>query len=452
MTSYDIAGIGIGPFNLGLAALLSSQPEVSGVFLEKKPSFRWHEGLILPGTTLQVPFMADLVTMADPTHPLSFLNYLAAHDRLYRFYFYENFMIPREEYDHYCRWASQRLPSCRFGEPVADVTYGRDTRRFNVETKTAAGKVRRYEARNLALGIGTAPHLPQWARRETRAPLMHSSEFGKRRQELSKRRRITVVGSGQSAAECVLALFSDLTPEAVAAGFSIDWITRSPGFFPMEYSKLGLEYFTPDYMRHFHRLAPEQRRRVVAGQDLLHKGISFSTIGEIFDLLYHRSAAGRNPGLNLTSNCAVETLEEGPLGFRLGIRHNDLGEGGFLETDAVIAATGYRHHWPAWLGALKGEVLKTDQHGDLIVGEDFRAQRADEGAGQVFVQNAETFHHGVGSPDLGLGAFRNATIINQLLGRDVYRVRSNVAFQNFGLPRALNTGAETTGETYERAY
>ncbi|WP_457811444.1 SidA/IucD/PvdA family monooxygenase [Sinorhizobium meliloti] len=70
MTHFDLAGIGIGPFNLGLAALLSSHENLSNVFLERKPAFRWHEGLILPGTTLQVPFMADLVTMADPTHRL----------------------------------------------------------------------------------------------------------------------------------------------------------------------------------------------------------------------------------------------------------------------------------------------------------------------------------------------------------------------------------------------
>lgn len=451
MTSLDIAGIGIGPFNLGLAALLSASETLDGVFLEKKPAFRWHEGLILPGTTLQVPFMADLVTMVDPTHPLSFLNYLAVHGRLYRFYFYENFMIPREEYDHYCRWASQQLSSCRFGEEVTDVVYRRDLELFMVETRNDAGKTRRYDSRNIALGIGTVPHIPTWANVKSGAPLFHSSEFGKRRQELAKRRRITVVGSGQSAAECVLALFADLTPEAVAAGASIHWITRSPGFFPMEYSKLGLEYFTPDYLHHFHRLPSEKRRKVVAGQDLLHKGISFSTIGEIFDLLYHRSAAGRDPGLTLASNCAVETLLSDKGGLRLGIRHNDLDEQAFIETDAVVYATGYRHAWPAWLEALKGNVLKTCDRGDLVIGADFRAERADTGPGSVFVQNAETVHHGVGAPDLGLGAYRNATILNQLLGHERYAVSAPTAFQTFGLPHGARHATDKPGDLYAHA-
>lgn len=57
MKNIDILGIGIGPFNLGLAALLFHHPEIKAVFLEKKPQFRWHEGLLLEGTTLQIPFL-----------------------------------------------------------------------------------------------------------------------------------------------------------------------------------------------------------------------------------------------------------------------------------------------------------------------------------------------------------------------------------------------------------
>lgn len=435
MTDYDLAGIGIGPFNLGLAALMSSHTSLNGVFLERKPAFRWHEGMILPGTTLQVPFMADLVTMADPTHPLSFLNYLAAHDRLYKFYFYENFMIPREEYDHYCRWASQQLASCRFGEEVAALSYDRNAGHFLVESQTAAGTKHSYSSRNIAIGIGTAPWLPQWATAKTNAPIFHSAEFGKRRAELAKRRQVTVVGSGQSAAECVLALFSELTPEMVAAGASIRWITRSAGFFPMEYSKLGLEYFTPDYMRHFHEIKAEARRDIVANQGLLYKGISVSTIAHIFELMYERSVGGRDPGLSLVSNCTVETVETAAAGgLRIGLHHRHLDERMHVESDAIVAATGYRHAWPTWIDDLKGDVLQSCDRGDLVVGEDFCAERKDGGDGKVFVQNAETFHHGVGAPDLGLGAFRNAVILNQLLGRDHYRVKAAMSFQTFGLP------------------
>ena len=76
---HDLIGIGVGPFNLGLACLtdpLRESDGVSGVFLEARDRFDWHPGMLLDDATLQVPFLADLVTMADPTSRWSFLNYL----------------------------------------------------------------------------------------------------------------------------------------------------------------------------------------------------------------------------------------------------------------------------------------------------------------------------------------------------------------------------------------
>jgi hypothetical protein len=69
---YDFAGIGVGPFNLGLAALSQPIEGLDGVFLERRESFDWHPGMMLEPAHLQVPFMADLVTLADPTSPYSF--------------------------------------------------------------------------------------------------------------------------------------------------------------------------------------------------------------------------------------------------------------------------------------------------------------------------------------------------------------------------------------------
>mgnify|MGYP002648951642 CR=1 FL=1 len=91
---YDLVGIGIGPFNLGLAAL--SQPLVDGgalraAFFDSRAEFCWHPGMMIPGTTIQVPFMADLVTLADPTSPYSFLNYCKQQGRIHQFYIKEDF-------------------------------------------------------------------------------------------------------------------------------------------------------------------------------------------------------------------------------------------------------------------------------------------------------------------------------------------------------------------------
>ena len=114
---HDLLGVGIGPFNLGLACL--AEPlGLDAVFLDSRDGFAWHHGLMFDHATIQVPFLADLVTLADPTSPYTFLNYLHEQGRLYRFYFHERFHVLRAEYEAYCRWVAERVASCRFSHRV----------------------------------------------------------------------------------------------------------------------------------------------------------------------------------------------------------------------------------------------------------------------------------------------------------------------------------------------
>ena len=52
--------------------------------------------------------------------------------------------------------------------------------------------------------------------------------------------------------------------------------------------------------------------------------------------------------------------------------------------------------------------------------------------GKIFVLNQEIYTHGVGAPDLGLGAYRAGCIINQLTGEQTYDTDALKVFQNFG--------------------
>ena len=40
-------------------------------------------------------------------------------------------------------------------------------------------------------------------------------------------------------------------------------------------------------------------------------------------------------------------------------------------------------------------------------------------------------HHGIGTPDLGLGAFRSAKIANQILGKTYFEIEGRQSFQDF---------------------
>ncbi|MBD0674066.1 lysine N(6)-hydroxylase/L-ornithine N(5)-oxygenase family protein [Streptomyces sp. CBMA156] len=429
---YDLLGVGIGPFNLSLAALAEPVPGLRALFCDQRPEFRWHPGMLVDGARMQVPFLADLVSLVDPTSPWSFLNYLRSQDRLFPFYFAERFQLPRREYDHYCRWAAERLADCRFGTEVTALHWEAPWYRAEL-TDTATGQRSSVRARNLALGVGTRPVLPDaFAALAGHPRAFHSSEYLDRRADLAGARDITVVGSGQSGAE----VFLDLLRHHEGDGVRLRWLTRTRALAPMEYSKLGLEHFTPDYTRYFHALPAPVRDALVTAQWQLHKAASAETLAEIHDHLYERTI-GRpidTVPVEITPGTAVAAALPGPCGgLELHCRHTDSGAEHLLRTDAVVLATGYRAARPAALEPI-ADLIDWDEAGRYRVDLDHRVATRPELTGGLYVQNAELHSHGVGTPDLGLGAHRAAVILNAVTGRTVHRLPSRTAWTGFAPP------------------
>lgn len=449
-----MVGVGIGPFNLGLAALLAPLPEVDAVFFDAKPGFSWHPGLLLDGTTLQVPFLADLVTLADPTSPYSFLNYLHCRSRLYRFYFYERFHIPRREYDAYCRWVADQLPACRFGRKVTAIEPTGDDR-WSVVVADPSGNTEEHRADAVVLGVGSAPTLPAGVAEHLGETVFHSADYLSRREDALAADSVTVVGSGQSAAEVFADLLAPLatspgTESAKRMPARLRWFTRSRGFLPMEYSKLGLEHFTPEYTTYFHGLPEERRDALRAGQDLLYKGISADTSAAIFDALYEAGVDGTEPepDVQYVSACELQGLEPDPEGWRLHLHHLDQDRAFDHVCQVVVLATGYEPA-PLPLAPALAEVVERDRLGRPVIDLDYRVRLAGRPKSTLFAQNAELHTHGVGAPDLGLGAHRNAVLVNTLAGRDVYPVRSRNVFQTFGAPATTEPVKEPMRDSVE---
>ncbi|ABD13407.1 lysine/ornithine N-monooxygenase [Frankia casuarinae] len=438
---YDVVGVGLGPFNLSLAALADGLPGLRAVFFDQAPAFSWHPGLLLEGTTLQVPFLADLVTLIDPTSRWSFLAYLREHDRLFRFYLYERFHIPRREYDDYCRWVADGLDSTHFGTRVEAVRWDPDTRLFQVTIvqphrsdqagQSGASPTRVVTARHLVLGIGTEPIMPLAFAGMPNGRAFHAAEYQQRRSALAGLSRVTVVGSGQSGAE----VFADLLRAQPVTGHQLTWITRTPAFAPMEYSKLGLEQFTPDFVRYFHGLEQTTKDTLVPAQWQLYKGIDADTIAEIYDLLYERTIGGADVAATLLPGVVVETASQRDRGgeITLGCRHRDQNRAFPVHTDAVVLATGYAARRPTLLDPMAG-LIDVDDRGRFRVDARYRVATDAGLTGRVYVQNAELHTHGVVTPDLGLGAWRAAVILDDLTGGDAYRLPSPSAFTTFGVP------------------
>jgi lysine N6-hydroxylase len=422
---FDLVGVGIGPFNLSLAALaepLRENHSLELLFLESRQEFAWHRGMMLDGAALQVPFLADLVSLTDPTSRFSVLNWLRETDRLYSFYFAENLFLQRREYEAYCQWVAAQLPFCRFGATVTCVR--RAEAGFEIEYTAPSGPAI-VTATNIVLGIGTEPVMPF----DLPGAALHSADYLPHRERLRTLDDVTVVGSGQSGAEIVLDLLRTGAP-----GQRVRWLTRSAAFEPMEYSKLGLEHFTPDYTRFFHGLREDVRADLLRAQGRLHKAISFETIADLhaelhmrsFDSLYGGTlglagdtGATLLPGVSVTGGTMLSGPgAPGPGTVELTCVHDRQKREFRVLTDAVVLATGYRDRVPDFLDAGLAQLLGP---ADL----DHRA------APGVYAQNAERRTHGVGAPDLGLGAHRAAVILNAVTGRTVYDLPRRAAHTAF---------------------
>ncbi|MFK4085988.1 lysine N(6)-hydroxylase/L-ornithine N(5)-oxygenase family protein [Kribbella sp. NPDC020789] len=432
----DFVAIGVGPFNLGLACLTAPIEELTGVFLERKPGIDWHPGMMLESATLQTPFLADLVSLADPTSPLSFLAYLKESGRLYSFYIREKFFPLRSEYVDYCVWAASKLDTIRFGQEVVSVEYADGVYLVRAQA-VGSGEVTTYRGRRLVLGTGTPPFVPEPCR-DLPGEIAHSSGYLSRKAALQAKERITVLGSGQSAAE----IYHDLLTDIDTYGYELTWITRSPRFFPLEYTKLTLEMTSPEYTDYFHALPASTRDRLNKSQKNLYKGINADLIDDIFDLLYQKNLAGpcRTRLLTCTALTGAE-YDAGTDTFTLDLHQEEQDADFSLRSNALVLATGYSQHVPAFLDPIR-EHLDFDEAGRFAVRRDYRIDRS---GGAVYVQNAELHTHGFVAPDLGMAAYRNSWIIRDLLGREHYPIERSIAFQEFGVPALDRTPLEVVG-------
>ena len=293
--------------------------------------------MMLEPAHLQVPFMADLVTLADPTSPYSFLNFLKQTGRLYRFYIRENFYPLRAEYNQYCQWVAGQLDSVRFGTDVREISYDDGVYRLALEGPDGPEVL---HARRLVLGTGTSPYVPAACDGIVDAGglVLHNAEYLPRKSELQQQRSITIVGSGQSAAE----IYYELLQEIDVHGYRLNWVTRSGRFFPLEYTKLTLEMTSPEYVDYFHALPQEQRDGLVKSQKNLYKGINSELIDAIYDLLYAKSLPGIVETRLLTHSALTGASWNPATGSHtLQLRHEEQGADYSLDTDAVVLATGY---------------------------------------------------------------------------------------------------------------
>ena len=158
---HDLIGIGIGPFNLGLAALAHNIQNLDTKFFDRNEKFNWHPGLLMPETRLQVPFFADLVTPADPTSPFSYMNFLKSKGRMFRFAIQENNFITRFEYNEYCQWVISQLPNLHFGFNCEAIHFNSEKDCYDLYFRGTDGHTYLFHGKKIVVGVGTVPSMPE---------------------------------------------------------------------------------------------------------------------------------------------------------------------------------------------------------------------------------------------------------------------------------------------------
>lgn len=401
-----LVGIGAGPANLSLAALLHGDSGQPNIFFDRKPSFTWHDNQMINGATLQVSIFKDLVSLSDPTNRFSFLSYLHEHGRIYHFLNAQFAEVPRTEFRNYLAWAAEKNENVVFSETVERVDFDGV---FRVTTDR-----RQVTADNIAVGVGTVPWVPEFAVPHLGAGHFHVSQYLSHAQKLAGK-RVAVVGGGQSGAEAFLDLIS--RPESERPAW-VSWVSRRRNYFPIDDSTFTNDFYMPEYSEYFYRLSESKRAELNSAHLLSSDGISESTLRAIYQQLYRLQFIERDEHrFGLMPNRSVVSADRTAAGtFEVALQHNDeSGQNQCLPVDAVVWATGFRPAPKKFLDPLKDRI--ETENGEVRVDEDFAVSWDGPPDRNIFVQNAVRGQRGLPDVNLSLNAWRAQRIANRLRGR-----------------------------------
>lgn len=405
----DILGIGLGPFNLSLAALLDSVENLNFNFLESKLDFSWHPELMFKDANMQTTYLKDLVTAVDPTSPYTFLNYLVQHGMLYHFINTDRKVITRLEFQEYCRWVSQQLSSkISFGTQVKQVEHKSD--HFIVSSDQAE-----FKTKNICIATGPIPNIPDCAQGLISKSLFHAKSHYLKDCSM-KDKKVLIVGGGQSGLE----VFRNSLQGLWGKPSFIKLVTARQNLVPLDEGPFTNEFFTPDFVSQFHSV--EQSKKDEFTQNLLYAsdgntpGYLQEFYNELYlDKYYHQSfpdyeiapmrwlknITPTSKGHSITSKNLMTSLDENE------------------DFDIIILATGFKTKLPDFLGPIKDQ-LHFDSLNRPIMSKNYQV-RSNFKHNKIFAMNYSRHGHGIADPQTSLMSWRSAVIANSLLGQDHFR-------------------------------
>lgn len=428
---YDVVGVGFGPSNLALAIALTEHNDGAGEpvtahFLEKQAAFGWHRGMLIETATMQVSFLKDLVTMRNPTSSFSFLAYLKSKDRLVDFINHKNLFPLRVEFHDYFEWAAAKVDDVvSYSSEVSSVTpvlVDGVVAYFDVRVSGGAGEDTVLRARNLVVGTGLRPNLPDGVVESDR--IWHNSKLLHRIEALkdSQPERFVVVGAGQSAAE-VTALLHDRFPEAEVCG-----VFSRYGYSPSDDSAFANRIFDPEAVDHFYDAPEEFKERLMRYHgNTNYSAVDIELIDDLYRRIYREKVLGRRRLRLMNVSRPVDVVEHTG-GVRMTVESLVTGERTVLDSDIVVYSTGYSSADASPLLGELAEFCERDENGRLRVERDYRLRTASGLRGGIYLQGGTEHSHGITSSLLSNTAVRVGEILDSIVERRAADVEAEPEF------------------------
>ncbi|PTN13076.1 lysine N(6)-hydroxylase/L-ornithine N(5)-oxygenase family protein [Nitrosomonas aestuarii] len=409
----DLAGIGIGPFNLSLAAVSEKNKFLKTHFFDEKPLFQWHSEIIFPDSDMQTAFLKDLVTGVDPTSPYSFLNYLVQNGLFHSFMNTNRNVVTRKEFELYCQWVAQQMPEkLSFNSKIETLRY--DGKFFTIENKE-----KKFKTKNICIGTGISPKIPAFT-----VPYISKTFFHAKSAFLESlnthNKSIVIIGGGQTGIE----VFRNILKEKWGCAESVTLVSSRPNLEPLDESAFTNEYFSPNYAEDFFTINIELKKQIVNYQKLSSDGNTPAYLQNLYNELYYaQNVVNSQINFKILPYRRLESVSNTNSYYELCLSNHFTQKKERLNADIVILCTGFENSIPKFINSIK-HYIHFDESNCFQVNKDFSIQWEGSVNNKIFVQNFSRYEHGIFEPQTSLMAWRSAVITNAISQKTIYQINN----------------------------
>ena len=413
--SYDLVGIGVGPFNLSLATLLENDQKIRAKFIEKKAQFSWHSEVMFKDSTMQTSFLKDLVTPLDPTNRNTFTNYLVSKGMFYHLMNSSRTSVTRYEYEDYLKWAAENLKEMiEYSTEVRNISFNSKKKSFLINTNQE-----NIEARNICLGAGPVKNIPKEALGLVGESLFHAKSEQMFKLDLTGK-RVLIIGAGQTGVE----IFKNSLEGKWGRPSNVVMTTGRNTLMPLDEGAFTNEYFTPGFVSEFVEANQKNKDILVKDQLLTSDGNTPTYLESLYEDLYlDKFYLKKYPNFTIAPKRWLKEINKTTEGIYDVTFDNLLFEKEeSTKADIIILATGFRTVLPPFAQELR-EHLEFDDKGRPLLKKDYSLKTDFPEGNKIFAMNMSRHFHGIADPQTSLMAWRSGVIYNSLTSTERFKVK-----------------------------